>query len=91
MEEYYADRKRDYLQFFFGLKAKEWENTDDDRKLYCNIYHMLDKALLELIKLEPIQSTSIKVAMNDYLEKEQNDMISILKRFDPTHFLAKKQ
>ena len=70
--------KLDYLAFIFGDVVKEWEQYNDDRRLYVNTYRMIFEGI-ESLPEEP--NIVVKCAMNHYIDEELEMMKEIRNRF----------
>ncbi len=75
-------RKLSYLEFFYGDNYKVWNELDlhDDRRLYCNIYELIKEAL-ESLDDNPVNF--VCVAMNKYIEENENIMDRVISNFNP--------
>lgn len=51
MERESYEVKKRFLKFY-KKKAEEWKNEHDDRKVFSNIYYILDEALEEMKNIE---------------------------------------
>ena len=68
-----------YMDHFYKRYAEKWVNERDDRKLLSNMYYLLVEAVKSLDD-EP--NNMVCVAMNKYLDEEQQIMNDIIKHFE---------
>lgn len=70
-----------YLKLFYGGYVKKWDGVyQDDRQLFCNIYHQLVEAYTEMSNKE-ISNSSIWVALHKYRQEEETTLKEIIERF----------
>lgn len=72
------DTKIKLLNLLYGKYRKAWEDTGDDRKVFCNIYDMLIEAC-ECMK--SVRNNLIYVAFNRQFKDEEKMLKEILHRF----------
>ena len=74
--------KLSYLEFFYGSEYKSWKDLDthDDRRLYCNTYEQIIDAINSL---DDDPHNFVCVAMNKYIEEQENMMDRIIANFNP--------
>jgi hypothetical protein len=74
----WKERQKETLREYYAKYIPEFENHDDDRRIYCNTYKMLARALEELPE-EPEVFT--KCAMNKAINQELCMLDRIILRF----------
>ena len=74
----WKERQKKTLLEFYAKYVPEFEGHDDDRRIYCNTYKMLTRALEELPE-EPESFT--KCAMNKAINQELCMLDRIILRF----------
>lgn len=64
----------------FGRYYKEWnvEGIRDDRRVFCNLYEIIEDALKTSTT---ITNNTILVALNERLRRDQRQMSEIVKHF----------
>jgi len=72
------NQKIDYLQLFYGKDAKKWENENDDRRLFSNMYYQIIQALESL---EDNDNVYISCAMNVSISRDEKVLSKIQRRF----------
>lgn len=72
------DTKIKLLGLRYGKYRKAWEDTTDDRKVFCNMYDMLIGAC-ECMK--SVGNNLIHVAFNRQFEDEERSLEKIVQRF----------
>ncbi len=72
------DTKIKLMELRYGKYRKAWEDTSDDRKIFCNTYDMLIEAC-ECMK--SVRNTLIHVVFNRQFNDEEKTLEEILQQF----------
>lgn len=70
--------KKAVMEECFGKYIPEFENFDDDRKVYCNTYRLIMEGIESL---EENPKLFVRVAMNHQIEEETLKLGNIILRF----------
>ena len=76
-KESYKLKKR-LLSLNYKKKAEEWKNETDDRRLFSNLYYMIDEALEEM---KNVENNYIWCAFNKKFSEDIQTLDEILNRF----------
>lgn len=74
----WKESKKYTMEKFYGKYLKEFEGYSDDRKIYCNTYAMIMKAL-ESLQDDP--ECYVRCAMNQMINNDMGMMDRIILRF----------
>ena len=74
----WKESKKHTMETFYGKYLKEFEGYSDDRKIYCNTYEMIMKAL-ESLPDDP--QCYVRCAMNQTINNDMGMMDRIILRF----------
>jgi hypothetical protein len=70
-----------YLKRCYGGYVKKWDGVyQDDRQLFCNIYHQLVESYAEMSN-KKINNSSIWVALGKYRQEKETTLNEIIERF----------